>query len=265
MSLTLNFLSGLIAAIGAWINSIAGGGTFLTFPLLTMLGYSALQANMISTIALWPGSAASAVAYRHVWKKMLHALPSLIVISLIGSYLGAWLLLHLPEQMFELLVPWLLLFAALLLSIGPRLKTWFGSQELNNTDHAEFDWHLRSKKSRGYMLAAQFIISIYGGYFGAGIGILMLAVLQFAPLKDIHEMNAVKVVLGTSINAVAFMMFIFSGRIDWSVGIWMLMGGIIGGYVGTRISLHIPATWLRRAVLVIAWTMTLAYFFITYR
>ena len=98
------------------------------------------------------------------------------------------------------------------------------------------------------MLGAQFLISVYGGYFGAGIGILMLAVLQFAPLKNIHEMNAVKVVLGTAINAVAFLTFALSGNVDWSIGKWMLIGGILGGYFGTRISLHISPLWMRRFV-----------------
>lgn len=260
MSFAEHFLSAVIAAIGAWINSVAGGGTFLTFPLLTFMGCTALQANIISTIALWPGSVASSFAYHRVWRTMLHALPLLISVSLLGSFLGAWLLLHLPEKIFEFMVPWLLLFAALLLTFGPRLKAQFASTA--DAPLSISEWKHISPRTHRHIAFTQFLIAVYGGYFGAGIGILMLAALQFAPFRNMHEMNAVKVVLGTAINVIAFVMFVFSGKVDWNIARWMLMGGILGGYVGTYISLFIPAPILKKLVLCIAWLMTITYFIV---
>jgi uncharacterized membrane protein YfcA len=252
-----HIVSALLAAIGAWLNAVAGGGTFLTFPLLTFLGLTALQANIISTIALWPGAVASAFAYRTLWISVWRQLYAFILVSLIGSACGAWLLLHLPESSFEALVPWLLLFAALLLSFGQRLKNKLKPETANGLSTVSI---LSNKRSYCIMLFFQFLIAIYGGYFGAGIGVLMLAVLQFAPLQNIHEMNAVKVVLGSAINAVAFFIFIMSGKVNWDVGVWMLIGGVLGGYVGTRISLNISPDFIKRMVLIIAWMITLIYF-----
>lgn len=241
-------LAWVFAAIGAAVNSVAGGGTFLTFPLLTFIGMTALQANIVSTIALWPGIASSAVAYRSHWVEVKHLLPKLVLVSFLGSIIGSFTLLSTPEKQFAMLVPWLMLVATLLFTFGKYLKLFA---------HAH-----RPRHSQLLSLCCQFIIGFYGGYFGAGIGILMLAVLQFYPLRDIHQMNAVKTVLGTTINGVAFFIFLFSGHVIWEVALWMLTGGIAGGYIGTRLALKVQAKLMRRVIMVIAWVMT-AWFFVT--
>lgn len=243
------WISSLLAALGAWVNAVAGGGTFLTFPMLTFIGLTALQANILSTIALWPGIVASAFAYRHERKSLTLPIKPLLTVSLIGSAIGTGLLLYLPETYFEHAVPWLLLFATLLLSFGKKIKTYVASRPQGNSH------------SLPLILCSQFLIAIYGGYFGAGIGILMLAMIQFLPLASIHQSNALKALLGSTINAVAFFIFIFSGHVIWSIAIWMLIGGIIGGYVGTRIALKINPNMMRMIVLVIAWITTVIYLY----
>ena len=231
-----------IAAIGSAVNSVAGGGTFLTFPVLILNGLTPLQANIASTIALWPGSVASAVAFRsqrgHVERERL---VPFIIISVLGSAIGTAILLLAPERVFSFLVPWLLLMATLIFTFGRYL-----------TPHA-------AGKHKAYAL--QFAIAIYGGYFGAGIGILMLAMLQVWGLTHIHQMNALKTLLGSAINGVAWVIFLFSGRVVWDVAAVMIVGAIVGGYAGARLSLRVDPGKIRALVSAVGFAMS-AYFFL---
>lgn len=232
------------AALGGAINSVAGGGTFLTFPVLIWAGLTPLQANVTSTIALWPGSVASAAAYRQEWRQQKEILPALMAISIAGSALGAAILLLAPERVFESLVPWLLLAATLIFTFGRRA--------------------MHALKLTGHPLAArvmQFAVAVYGGYFGAGIGILMLAMLQLMGLHHIHRMNALKTVLGSTINAVAVFVFVAFGAVVWPVALVMVAGAIAGGYVGAWGAQKLPPEPVRWMVSGIGFATT-AYFFL---
>lgn len=233
-----------VAGLAGAINSVAGGGTFLTFPVLMLLGLSPVQANVTSTVALWPGSVASAVAYRKEWMSERARLPLLLLISLTGSGLGAWTLMVAPERVFEHLVPWLLLVATLIFAFGQHILR-----------RAAF------LQRPAVARAVQFIIAFYGGYFGAGIGILMLAMLQLLGETHIHRMNALKTVLGSAINAVAVGIFIVMGGVVWDVGLVMLAGAVLGGFAGAHYAQKVDARHIRRGVLCVAVGMT-AWFFL---
>ncbi|MGE0754189.1 MAG: sulfite exporter TauE/SafE family protein [Alphaproteobacteria bacterium] len=239
----------LAAFAGGAVNSVAGGGTFITFPLLIVSGLTALQANILSTIALWPGAVASAFAYRKEQKITLHQIKGLVVASLIGSAIGTAILLLAPESVFEALVPWLLLFATLLLAFGGKFK----AKQLPTARSVD--------RAGGKIIFLQFLIAIYGGYFGAGIGILMLAALQLAGFSHMHQMNALKAILGSAINAVAVVIFIASGKVVWPIAVFMIAGGIVGGYVGARLALKVQSQTVRRLVVLIGFLMSV-YFFV---
>lgn len=245
LELTLYFLA---AAAGGAINSVAGGGTFLTFPVLIMSGMSPFSANIMSTVALWPGSVASAMAYRGQLSVESTQLRRFMATSILGSCAGTAILLLTPETMFSALVPWLMLFATLIFIFGRRVQGLLR----------------RSSASYGmggppaYIL--QFIIAVYGGYFGAGIGILMLAMLQLMGLTHIHQMNALKTVLGSTINAVAVVIFILAGTVLWSIAPVMIAGAVVGGYAGAKIALRISPEKVRLFVSIVA-CMTTYYFF----
>lgn len=239
-----------VAAIGSGVNAVAGGGTFLTFPILIMHGMGSVQANIMSTVALWPGSVASALAYKSERQVEKGQLKTFIIISALGSVVGTAVLLLTPEVTFSALVPWLLFVATLIFTFGGR-----GVKFLN-----QFSAEVTpSRKLAGFLL--QFVIAIYGGYFGAGQGILMLAMLQLMGLTHIHQMNALKTILGSTINAVAVAIFLFSGRVAWDIAVVMIAGAILGGYFGARLSLRFSPQKIRLMVSAVGFAMS-AYFFL---
>lgn len=236
-----------VSAIGSAINSVAGGGTFLVFPVLILGGMGSIQANIMSTIALWPGSVASAFAYRNE-RNIEHAkLKQFIIISILGSMVGTITLLATPERTFSAMVPWLLLAATLIFTFGRQMVAWM---------HKHPD---AKHEALGAIL--QFFIAVYGGYFGAGIGILMLAMLQLLGFMHIHQMNALKTILGSTINAVAVFIFLFSGKVIWTVAGVMIAGAVVGGYLGARLSLKVSPEKVRLLVSCIGFAMT-GYFFV---
>jgi uncharacterized membrane protein YfcA len=234
------------AAVGGAINSVAGGGSFVAFPALLAAGVPAIAANATNTVALWPGSVASAVAYRREIVAMRREIVPLGLASLAGGLGGSILLLRTSNDTFVLLIPWLLLFAAVLFSFGKRL-----SSVLTRGTEA----------SLRVAVIAQLVISVYGGYFGGGMGIMMLAVLSLMGMTDIHKMNGLKTVLAALINGVAVVAFIMAGAVTWGPGLVMVAGGIAGGYAGAAIARRVSPSAVRLIVLVVAWTMT-AYFFV---
>lgn len=233
----------VIAFFGGVINSVAGGGTFLLFPALIMSGISPFSANILCSIGLWPASISSAYTYRKAFVRMQDKLTLMLAISLSGSTIGTLILLNTPEKTFEDLIPWLLLVATLIFTFGKK----FSPKET----YAPI-WVSR---------ALQFVIAIYGGYFGAGIGILMLAMLQLMGMRDIHAMNAVKTILATAINLAAIALFIFSGKILWDIALWLIPAAILGGYVGASVALRVKPDYIRFAVSLVGFVMTI-YFFI---
>jgi uncharacterized membrane protein YfcA len=245
MDLLNIFLFFGVSFLGGAINSVAGGGTFLTFPVFILNGLSPLQANVMSTVALCPGSMASAYAYRSQLDVERKLLKAFLLVNLIGSIIGTAILLILPEITFEHAVPWLLLFATLLFTFGGKLK--ISAPAL--------------KGNQNLSLALQLVIAIYGGYFGAGQGILMLAMLQILGFTDIHRMNALKVLLGSAINIVAMVIFIFAGKVIWPLAPVMIVGAIAGGYLGAHGAQRVSPQKVRLLVSAIGFIMTLYFFF----
>lgn len=239
------FLASFAAAA---INSVAGGGTFLTFPVFMMGGLSALQANIMSTIALWPGTIASVYGYRSIWAGQERQFRSFLIIGLFGGAAGAYLLLSTPEVTFRRLVPWLLLSATLIFTFGRHFIALLRKHSVQMQDYVLV----------GLML--QLVIAVYGGYFGAGIGILTLAMLQIMGYSDIHHMNALKTVLTCAINVMTVIIFVFSDKVVWNLAGIMIAGAVLGGYVGARMALKVPPEKVRMLVSMIGFSLTIYFF-----
>jgi uncharacterized protein len=253
LSLVLLFLA---AILGGTLNAVAGGGSFITFPSLIFSGIGAINANATSTAALWPGSLASLWAYR---KELATQQRGFLFVlggtSLIGGILGALLLLNTPASTFVHLIPYLLLLATLLFAFSGQIT------KLLHTRNVE-----KTRISRSGLVGIAFlqlIIAIYGGYFGAGIGILMLATLGLMGMDNIHEMNAVKTLLTILINGVAVIAFIIAGIIVWAQAMIMLAGAIIGGYVAAYFARKIDQKYVRGFVIVVGLSLTIYFFFST--
>lgn len=236
----------LVAAAfgGGVMNAMAGGGTILTFPTLVFLGMPAIQANATSTVALVPGAVSSMAGYRkEVWQNRSW-LKTLFLPSLIGGTVGSVLLLRTPEQTFEMLAPVLILFATVLFMLRGFLARRFAPSERPST----VKWAVA--------VLLQFGVAVYGGYFGAGIGILMLALLGFLGLTDIHAMNGLKNFFGVCINSVAAGYFIFQGAVSWPEALILALGATLGGYAGARFARIIGQEKARAAVVVIGLLVT---------
>ena len=226
------------------MNAMAGGGTILTYPTLLLMGESAIVANATSTVALWPGAAASMWGYRRDVSAHRAWLKTLLLPSLLGGAIGSILLLATPEKAFERLAPFLVLFAtALFLAQGALSR------------RSEAAPPRRTGRRLAAALCFQLGVAIYGGYFGAGIGILMLATLGFLGLSDIHAMNGLKNFFGMCINAVAAAYFIFRGAVEWRAALIMIAGAIAGGYGGARFARRIGKEKSRAAVAVIGFSI----------
>ena len=242
--MTAGQLAALVASsFGAGVmNAMAGGGTILTYPTLLLIGESPITANATSTVALWPGAASSMFGYRREVAQNREWLKRLFVPSLLGGALGAVLLLKTPPKTFGRLAPFLILFATVLFMLQGAIARWRGQAAAR--EH---------KGGREFVIAwlFQFGVSVYGGYFGAGIGILMLAVLGFLGLQDIHAANGIKNFFGMCINGVAAAYFIVRGAVDWPAALIMILGAILGGYAGARFARLIGREKARIAVVII--------------
>ena len=243
----------LAAAAGGAINSIAGGGTLLTFPALIALGVPPIVANATSTVALWPGAVGSLWGYRSELEGARAWAIRFAVPSLGGGLIGALLLLRTPPERFDAVVPWLVIGATgLFIAQGP-ISRWLVSRRA--PDHgaplavAGADPGLRNPSL--VFLFVQLLVGIYGGYFGAGIGILMLASLGLMGLTNIHQMNGLKNWGGMCMNLVAALAFAISGLVDWPVAGAMALGATGGGYAGSRIAQRVPQARVRTAIIVI--------------
>jgi hypothetical protein len=233
------------------INSVAGGGTLVSFPTLIWLGLSPVTANATSTVAIWPGTLGGMFGYRRELRGLRPAMFSLVVPSVVGGIAGALLLRWTPPAIFELLVPYLILFATLLFAVQERV------QRILKTAGAH---HQQSLQWLVGALAFQLLVAIYGGYFGAGIGILMLAALGVIGLTDIHQMNGLKNLLGMCINGVAAVYFMYAGMVYWPDVFVMSIGAIAGGYGGAGIARRIGRNAVRKIVIGIGIAMALSLF-----
>jgi uncharacterized membrane protein YfcA len=235
------------AALGAGLNGIVGGGTFVAFPALVFARVPTVAANATSTLALWPGAIASAVAYREKLELSRRELAWLLAASLLGGGAGACLLLATGESAFGRIVPWLLLVASLAFTFGPTVRVRLGQRT-------------RARGALVWATAAQLAIATYGGYFGGGMGILMLACWSLLALGDVHAQNALRTVLSVAINGVALIAFTTKGVIAWPEGLVMVAGSAAGGFAGAKLATRLPARVLRRLVVALAWTVTALFF-----
>ncbi len=234
------------AALAGAVNSMAGGGTLISFPALVHGGgFPRVEANATSAAALWPGAWGAIGGYRKDLAGSGRLLAALAVPSLLGGGLGAWLLLVTGERAFGYLVPWLVAFATVLFACSARIAARFGAGEEG-----------RDPRPGPLALACQFAVAVYGGYFGAGIGILMLAMLGTLGMRDIHRMNGVKMVQGMLINAVAIGIFACVGDlIRWPEAILMAAAAALGGFLGARLARRIPAGAVRGIVTAIGFVV----------
>ena len=238
------------SVLGGGINAIAGGGTLLTFPALVGLGVPALTANATSTVALWPGALGSMWGYRGELGGARAWVARLTLPSVAGGALGAWLLLRTPPDRFARIVPFLVLGATLLfLAQGPLLRRL--ARRRVGPDDAPVPRAGDPELAPWLFVAAQFAIGVYGGYFGAGIGILMLAGLGLMGFTNIHRMNGLKNWGAVCMNAVAAGIFAASGIVDWPVALAMAAGGLLGGYGGSRVAQRVGQQRVRRAIVTI--------------
>ena len=236
-----SFIVFLAAFAAGVINSIAGGGTLISFPTLVWLGRNPILANATNAAALWPGSFAGMVGFRRDLAMLPRWLFLLTIPSLIGGGVGAMLLLHTSTRTFNALVPWLIFGATMLLAFQEAITR-----------------RVRLHGNVTFVFILQFLVSIYGGYFGAGMGILMLAALGFVGLTDLHQMNGLKNLLAICINGVAAIYFAVSGAVIWSDAILMAIAAIAGGFAGAKMAHKLGRKFVRVAVVVIGLGMTVA-------
>jgi uncharacterized membrane protein YfcA len=254
--LTLHIIVFLFFAgvLGGALNSVAGGGSFIAFPALLFAGVPPIPANATNTIALWTGAAASGGAYRKRLDVPRRVMIPLLSASLIGGLAGAYLLLKTPAHTFMRVLPWLTLGATLLFAFGKKLAGERGS--------------VIEHESTGLALAGatlfQLGVAVYGGYFGGGMGIVMLAMLATLGMTDIHAMNALKSVMGFVINGVAVITFILAGAVYWKHGAVMIVGAIAGGFLGAHYAMKMPQAWIRYFVVLVGAGMTVYFFWKSY-
>ena len=239
------------ACLAGAMNAIAGGGTIVTFPLLIAFGMPAIQANATSTVALTVGIFGSVYGYRQNLPAARPWMKHLAPVSIIGGVLGAWLLTVTSEKMFNDLVPFLIFFATVLFLLGNVIG------RLAGLDGGEVSSHPAKKYTAA---AVQLGVAIYGGYFGAGIGILMLAAFAFIGLKNIYEMNAIKTVLGGLINIVAAVYFVSSGLVNWPEAVVMMIGSALGYYGGAAFTQKIPQRHVRLLIAAIGLLLSAVFF-----
>ncbi len=245
----------LAAVVGGALNAVAGGGSFLTLPALIVSGVSPVVANATSTLALWPASVSSTFAYRGDIRTSRAWMALLAAVSVAGGLAGALLLVRTSDSSFLRLLPWLMLIAAVTFTFGNRLRPAQTSADGHRLA-AGARWH----PSLFALLVAQLLIATYGGYFGGGMGIMMLATMTLVGMTNIHEMNGLKALLGAAINGVALTTFIVSGAISWKYGVSMAVGAIFGAYTTASFARRLQSRYVRAVVIVIGWGMT-AYFF----
>lgn len=234
-----------IAFIAGAVNAVAGGGTNLSFPTLLWLGLPPVQANTTNAVGLWPGAAGGAWGYRTVIRGSDRDWLFLAVPSLLGGVLGGWLLVHTPSGLFRDIAPWLVIGSTILIGLDPLIRR-------------HLDWGGEQGRSRAWRVAAvsaQFVISVYGGYFGAGMGILLLTTLTMLGLHDIHRANALKNLFTIAIKGVAVGYFIATGNLIWSVAIAMAVASTAGGWAGAHLGLRVPTATMRWVVVALGFAM----------
>lgn len=242
------------ATVAGGLNAIAGGGSFISFPALVFAGVPEIPANATNNIGAWAGLMASTGAYRNHLNVPRRVIVPLLLVAVSGGTLGALLLLKTPAHTFRHLIPWLMLAATLLFIFGKKL---IGKRESS----------VRHDAKASTLAAASFFLflaSVYGGYFGGGLGIVLLALLAALGMTDMHAMNAFKTVLSASINGPPILVFVIARVIYWPQAVLMMAGFITGGYLGGHYGQRLPQSWVRGFVMLVAIGMTIYFFAKTY-
>jgi uncharacterized membrane protein YfcA len=244
----------LAALIAGTLNSVVGGGSFVSFPALLLVGMPPVNANATNTAALWPGTVASTGAYRRAFSgEVRRLLPPLVLAALIGGLLGARILLRTPQTTFMRLVPWLLLVATLLFVSSGRISAWVRARTAHHPS--------RRPLAAAAGVLFQLLIAVYIGYFGAGVGILLLALLALLGVDNIHAQNGMRTLLVSVANAAALVAFILAKAIFWPQALLMVLGASLGGYGGAYYAQRVPPQRIRRLVVLTGFAMS-AYFFL---
>jgi uncharacterized membrane protein YfcA len=242
-------------ALGGAINAVAGGGSFVSFPALLFTGVPAIPANATNTLALWVGTTASGSAYREKLNISRRVLIPLVITSVAGGLVGAFLLIKTPAHTFFRVLPWLLLGATLLFAFGKHLTGRISAGITHEATNAAVT----------VASVYELFVAVYGGYFGGGVGIMNLAMLAALGMTDIHAMNKLKVMLGAVINGVATITFIATRTIVWPQAMVMTAGAILGGYSSAHFSQKLPQSWVKAFVILVGAAMTIYFFVRAYR
>jgi uncharacterized protein len=242
------------AVIAGALNALAGGGSFISFPTLLFVRIPPVEANATNTVALWPGLAASTIAYSKRLNAPRRVLVPLLVTSVAGGWAGALLLLKTPQHTFLRLVPGLLLAGTLLFAFGNSIRTILGKAAVID--------NLRETTWRAILVSsiAELLVAVYGGYFGAGIGFMTLGMLAMLGMRDIHAMGAIRTLLAAAINAAAVVTFIVAHAVLWPQCMVMIAGSLAGGWFGARYAQKANPRKVRGAVIGVG-VVTTAYFF----
>lgn len=248
------------AFLAGSMNALAGGGTFFSFPALLAAGVPPVTANASNAVALWPASISSAYAYRRELARHKPWVKQLTVVAFLGGLAGGLLLLATSNATFAKLIPWLLLAATALFAFSSQVS------RLVRWTRRRFGVATVDRKGRSGVGGAlfQFAVSTYGGFFGAGQGIMMIAALSIQGLEDMQELNAIKNCLSAVSYTVSGVTFIVAGAISWPHTLLMLATALAGGYAGAAFARRLPARWLRRLVVGVGATLTAIYFTKTY-
>lgn len=236
----------LVAAfVAGALNSVAGGGSFLTLPALVFVGVPPVVANATGTVALLPGYAAGAWGFRQDTQAPPGlSMARLVVLSLIGGAVGAGLLLVTSNDTFSIVVPWLLLVATLLFALGPKLREWTAG----------------GKPSTAKATAGVLIVAAYGGYFNGGLGILLLALFGLLGQTQLNAMNGLKNLVSALLTTIAVAVYAIGGVVDWRYAFLMMVAATAGGYIGARVARRIPPAWLRGGIVLTGLVMTAIFF-----
>jgi uncharacterized protein len=248
----------IAGALAGGLNSVAGGGSFISFPALLFLRIPPVQANASNTVALWPGLASATVSYLKRLNAPFRVLAPLLVISILGGWAGALLLLKTPQHTFLRLVPWLLLGGTLLFAFGNSIRALVGKTAVVDD--------LRTLSGRTIVVGsiAELLVSVYGGYFGAGMGFMLMAMLALMGMREIHAMAAMRTLLSVAINAAAVVTFIAAHAVAWPQCTVMIVGSLAGGWFGAHYAQQTDPAKVRVLVIAVGLAMTV-YFFITIR
>ena len=242
------------ATLAGALNAIAGGGSFISFPALVFAGVPEIPANATNNIGAWTGLMASSGAYRNHLNVPRRVIVPLLLVSIAGGTSGALLLLKTPAHTFKHLLPWLMLGATLLFIFGKKL---IGKRESS----VRHDASARTLATASFFL---FLAAIYGGYFGGGLGIVLLALLGALGMTDIHAMNAFKTVLSAAVNGPPVLVFVIAKVIYWPQAVVMMIGFVAGGYLGGHYGQRLPQPWVRAFVMLVGIGITTYFFIKTY-